>query len=1112
MDFTVAVWKAAAKEKYAELATWLKAQGDAVGVMAYGGLTAFTLWPLVEYVSAAAQAGQPLPVQAILTMGSVAGGVGGNLLASQIQTWYERSKKGSAPTEADVLAWLGANALQKDEIQPALDQMLESLEAIPQAHEVIPAVDWQPFFNQLLANLQELGNLSRYEAALLGDGLLVQGEGNVVDYTENNFNQPGQTVHGHQVNAGSIRDIGRIGDDHHYETPPDPAQLDPAALREAYLSRVLAEHNRLLLGGIDPKAITADRERLRLSAVYTALLTESREGEHPAVEAMGRAELEKQARSLSAVELLNREGRLVLLGDPGSGKSTFVNFAAVCLAGEALGSEALNLALLTTPLPEEEDGRRRDEDEEPAAQPWNHQALLPVCITLREFAARGLPPAGQKGTADHLWRFLERELQAAALADYLPLLKKEMLEEGGIFMFDGLDEVPAADQHRRQIKQVVEDIAATYGKSRVLVTSRTYAYQKQDWRLPEFTETVLAPFSKGQIGFFVDRWYEQMAALSRFSEEDARGRAALLKNAVFSSKRLYELAERPLLLTLMASLHAWRGGSLPEKREELYADAVDLLLDEWEQQRMVRAADGTLLVVQPSLEQWLKADRDKVRGLLNRLAYEGHSGQADEVGTADIPGPDLVMGLLALSEDKSLQPGQLVEYISNRAGLLMPRGQDIYTFPHRTFQEYLAACHLTAANYPVTVAELARSAPNRWREVALLAGAKAAGGSPYALWGLVEELCCEAPGEGGEGAYWGAHLAGQLLCETADLSELTTAQTGHLDRVKQWLVHVLQDPVLPATERALAGRHLAQLGDPRSAVTDVDGMQFCLVPAGDFWMGDGDRLERVSFLNEDYWLARYPVTVAQYRAFVAEGGYANPDWWAEAITAGRWQEGAYDGRTGPYDWGPAFALDNQPVVGVSWFESLAFCRWLSARWQADGRLPHNWQVMLPSEAEWEKAARGGIEKPAQALPRGVQAIFHENEPRPSLEDNPSPRRPYTWLGDEISTEMANYEDSEINRSNAVGCYQTSVSVHGNEEMLGNVFEWTRSLYKDYPYAPEDGREVLQRGPYDDTAWRGGSWWHDEGWLRCGARDWAIPRRRDSFGGFRVALSPFDSGR
>jgi hypothetical protein len=105
-----------------------------------------------------------------------------------------------------------------------------------------------------------------------------------------------------------------------------------------------------------------------------------------------------------------------------------------------------------------------------------------------------------------------------------------------------------------------------------------------------FAEAVLAPFDEAQIRQFVTRWYAYVGVVRNLPTNEAQGRAVLLNEAIAGNPRLYELATRPLLLTLMASLHTWRGGTLPEQREALYADAVDLL-DQWKA-RLRRRAMG----------------------------------------------------------------------------------------------------------------------------------------------------------------------------------------------------------------------------------------------------------------------------------------------------------------------------------------------------------------------------------------------------------------------------------------------------------------------------------------------------------------------------------------
>lgn len=856
------------------------------------------------------------------------------------------------------------------------------------------------------------------------------------------------------VSVGSVNNSLVVGGTGHNIQIGRPGP-DAAALRRAYLNRVVAELAPISLVGIDPKAASGDPDtRLQLSAIYTALLTQTQEERRP----KSQQEEPGEARMLSALAMLDREAHLVLLGEPGGGKTTFARFVALCLAGEGLGHAHLNCRLLAAPLPEE-DG---EDGEEPQA--WRHGALLPLLLNLRDFAARGLPRPGERATAGHLWDFLAGELKDALLGEWIDPLGEELRRDGGLLLLDGLDEVPEAERRRKQIVEAVTDLARSFPKLRVVVTSRTYAYQKQEFRLPGFTAAVLAPFTSGQVVRFIQRFYGQLVQIRGMREEEAQGRAELLRRAIFGSDRLVALAERPLLLTLMASLHAWRGGSLPEKREELYHDAVGLLLDLWDQDKVVRDASG-VRVAQPSLSHWLKVDRDQMRDFLNELAEGVHGAQPELHGTADIDEGELVKGLMRLNPDEEVDLRRLVEYLRDRAGLLLARGVGVYSFPHRTFQEYLAACHLTDCDYPDRLAELARREPERWREVVLLAGAKAARGSASTIWSLVDALCWREPGEGDRGDAWGAHLAGQLLCEVGP--RVNERHRGKVERVRRWLVWLLGADALPARERAKAGVHLAMMGDPRPEIT-VSGMQFCRVPAGPFRMGsevaEGERPVHEVEIPYDYEISRYPVTQGQYQEFVEAGGYQEDRYWKEVDEAG-WRPAEQDRHDSPFD------LPNHPVMGVSWYEALAFCRWLGEKMRM--------QVMVPSEAEWEKAAGGSR---------------------------------FPW-GEEEDAERANLKESQIGTTSAVGCFPRGKSPYGCEEMMGNVWEWTRSVYRPYPYQAGDGREDSAALLKERRVFRGYGFHFSQKNARCTIR---YSMRSDPYvyispAGFRVVRRPFFSG-
>ncbi len=256
------------------------------------------------------------------------------------------------------------------------------------------------------------------------------------------------------------------------------------------------------------------------------------------------------------------------------------------------------------------------------------------------------------------------------------------------------------------------------------------------------------------------------------------------------------------------------------------------------------------------------------------------------------------------------------------------------------------------------------------------------------------------------------------------------------------------------------------------------------IPVGPFLMGISDRqIDRLARIDDSvqkwkekgyfdreqpqhtvtltsYDMTKYPVTVREYRAFVAAGGYRMTRYWTEAGWA--WLESTK--RVKPMFWGEEkWSGDDQlPVVGVSWYEARAYCEWLG---EETGR-----RYRLPTEAEWEKAARG------------------------------TDGRLYPW-GNEFEAWRCNTRASGLNRTVPVGQHSPAgESPYGCAEMGGNASEWTLSEYRSYPYAEDDGRN--QEEGEGMRVIRGGSWHKPVLRARVVARGMNDPFFSDDDVGFR----------
>ena len=356
-------------------------------------------------------------------------------------------------------------------------------------------------------------------------------------------------------------------------------------------------------------------------------------------------------RKFLAQQLLSQSQwrRVVILGAPGSGKTTLMSYFAVMLAQQ--NPDILGL-----------DG---DTD-------W-----LPILIRMRDFA-RHL----DKSLIDYARIFAENTMSVKPLP--VGFFEHWLSDGRALILLDGLDEV-AEEAKRHDVVKRIENFLGQFDRNHAIITSRPAGYRRDFFRTEEFPHYQIQPFDDQKISAFIDNWYN-----SRFQDQaESERRKQSLRKALDDNDRITLLARNPLLLTIIALIHRYQA-VLPKERFELYNCAVKTLLTSW---------DANKEISNQGLFKYL--DFYDLRRLMELLAYwiHGQGNSEDNEGSTLINQDDLIAQLS--QQIKTLKQVQLyqakeeaevfVTLIRDRTGLLNEQGQDCYAFVHKTFQEYLCA-------------------------------------------------------------------------------------------------------------------------------------------------------------------------------------------------------------------------------------------------------------------------------------------------------------------------------------------------------------------------------------------------------------------------------------